>query len=154
MNLLVVKIADYRSPETRVLERLLAPPHPDIRATALCHAEAQHRGHVEAFGHATGADARHIDFGWRGYCRQPGMQWQKAACWFRFWFAAMPLAVFIAFRARPGIVLSSQQRWDCLAAWLLVLAGLGRRRQVIHLHYTPGPGSVGWRCGVSGEARS
>jgi glycosyltransferase involved in cell wall biosynthesis len=138
MKLLTVKIADGRSPETLVAERLLAQ-NSDIETVTLYHQVERDAAETDTFRRATMTRVLGLDFGWRPFCRQPGNRLRKALAWLRFWTVAMPAAIRIAHREVPDVVVSSQQKWDCLAAWILVLASFGKRRQVVHLHYVPGP---------------
>lgn len=138
-----IQIANGFSPEARVFAGLLrhsaADGGPLHGAHVLQHAwrDEDAPPAAERFrqGAGAGVTVETLDFGWRSQAAGRPLAERLTG---RARFAlALPRALRRASAARPDIVYSSQQLWDCLVA--TAISRRLRIPQVIHLHFIVGP---------------
>lgn len=138
LSVLCVQIANGCSPEFRVWERVSRSSASELEATVLYNYWAADEGDAarfQAIAERAGAPHMHpIDFGWRSSAA--GRSFLERATPHTRFLAALPKALRLARAARPDVIYSSQQLWDCRAATFL--ARRLRVPQVIHLHYHVG----------------
>ncbi len=138
LSMVCVQIANGYSPEFRVFDRMARLGDDALKATVIYNRWNAVDGDAPRFAaRATREDhspMHGVDFGWRSVAT--GRSFARKALPYVRLAASLPAVVRLANQAKPDVIYSSQQLWDCRVATFL--AKRLRVPQMIHLHYHVG----------------
>ncbi|MBC8139656.1 MAG: glycosyltransferase family 4 protein [Fibrella sp.] len=139
LSVVCVQIANGYSPEFRVWDMVSRSDTSQLKATVLYNYWGAAQGDAPRFAarqnRALAPTMHPVDFGWRSIAAGRSLP-DRAIPYLRL-AASLPKALKLAREARPDVLYSSQQLWDCRVATFL--AKRLKVPQVIHLHYHVGP---------------
>ncbi|MBC8140120.1 MAG: glycosyltransferase family 4 protein [Armatimonadetes bacterium] len=138
LSVVCVQIANGYSPEFRVFDRMSRVSHDALKATVIYNRWNETDGDAPRFAARAAQETQPpmhgVDFGWRSVAAGRSFA-QKALPYVRL-AASLPTVLHRTRQAKPDVIYSSQQLWDCRVATFL--AKRLRVPQVIHLHYHVG----------------